>query len=140
MKQLLESDQPDFFIDLFDWNFDDLFENSFHQFIDTTISESSNYINEILPENNQSLSYKETKKLFSEYNKFLWQLSDNRFKYCFLFDFKQFLNFIATINDLEYDFIKKSIFSFRTKELIDYLSSNISYNQFLLSIVQNKCR
>lgn len=140
MKQLLDSDESDFFIDLFDWDFNNLFEESFHQYIDATLEATLKYIDEMIPVNNQYLSNKDIKKLFVEYNKFLWQISDNRIKYCFYFNFKYFSNFISALNNLEFDFIKTQICSFKTKELIDYLSNSLIYNQFLLSISQNnKC-
>ncbi|MCK9273173.1 hypothetical protein M0P65_06530 [Candidatus Gracilibacteria bacterium] len=131
MKQIpLElSGNNDYFINLFEWEFKDLFEESFHDFLNSIIDEATEYIDETISTENPSLSRKQIEKTNNEYVLFLWKMTQNKIKYYFLFNFKSFKSFISLLHDQEYEYFRKLIISFQTENIITFLLNDVVYRQ-----------
>jgi len=125
-----EIENNEYFIDLFEWEFPDLFKDSFHSFLDSMIEEASGYLDDIIPEKTP-LSRKDAEKLNMEYTYFLWKMLNNKVKYYFQFKVENFVKFVSLSNESENELFRRLILSFQTEELIGYILNNVMYRQFM---------
>jgi len=128
-------------IKIFDWTIEDLRNSNFWIDFDLFVLQAENEKRSYNTNNEANqINNSEFQKFQSQLNLFIWNLSSNKIKYFFLFNFEFFSFWISSLSEAEFKHFKNFIYSFKTEYFIFNLIQNDLFNEMLILYETNQLK